>query len=49
MLPLSAEAPRDPLMVNLSERLANLDAVVLSLGNDIASLKSDPQKKLHRI
>jgi hypothetical protein len=40
---------RDPLMVNLSERLASLDAVVLGLGNDIASLKSDPNKKLHRI
>jgi len=35
-------------MVNLSERLASLDAVVASLGNDIASIKSDP-KKLHRI
>lgn len=43
----AAEA-RDPLMVNLSERLASLDAVVLSLGNDIAAIKSDP-KRLHRI
>jgi len=40
---------RDPLMVNLSERLASLDSVVLGLGNDIAALKSDPSKRLHRI
>merc|ERR1719199_723309 len=39
----------DPLMVNLSERLASLDAVVLGLGNDIAAIKSDPSKRLHRI
>lgn len=39
---------RDPLMINLSERLASLDAVVLGLGSDIAAIKSDP-KKLHRI
>lgn len=39
---------RDPLMLNLSERLASLDAVVLGLGSDIAAIKSDP-KKLHRI
>merc|ERR1719272_1928002 len=38
---------RDPLMVNLSERLASLDAVVSGLGSDIAAIKSD--KKLHRI
>jgi len=40
---------RDSLTVNLCERLASLDAVVLGLGSDIASLKSDPSKKLHRI
>lgn len=44
-----AQGVRDGLMVNLSERLASLDAVVLGLGNDIATLKSDPQKRLHRI
>lgn len=43
------EEGRDPLMVNLSERLASLDAVVLGLGNDIAAIKSDPNKRLHRI
>jgi len=37
------------LMLNLSERLAKLDAVVLGLGNDIAAIKSDPKAKLHRI
>lgn len=47
----SQRAPdgKDPLMVNLSERLASLDAVVLGLGNDIAQIKSDPNKRLHRI
>lgn len=47
--PPAGEAQRDPLMVNLSERLASLDAVVMGLGSDIASFKSDPSKKLHRI
>jgi len=47
--PPPKEDVRDPLMVNLSERLASLDRVVLSLGNDIAAIKSDPQKQLHRI
>jgi len=44
-----AAAPGDGLMLNLSERLASLDAVVLGLGNDIAAIKSDPKAKLHRI
>lgn len=43
------EAQNSPLMVNLSERLASLDSVVLGLGADIASIKSDPAKRLHRI
>lgn len=47
--PAGEAGQRDPLMVNLSERLASLDAVVVGLGNDIASFKSDPAKKLHRI
>jgi len=46
---IEAAAPRDPLMLNLSERLASLDAVVLGLGNDIAAIKSDPRATLHRI
>jgi len=44
------EEARDPLMVNLSERLANLDDVVKCLGSDIASIKSEPaEKRLHKI
>lgn len=47
--PSTGEKSRDPLMVNLSERLASLDAVVLGLGSDIAQIKADPNKRLHRI
>merc|ERR1719215_1933524 len=46
---IEAAAPRDPLMRNLSERLASLDAGILGLGNDIAAIKSDPRTTLHRI
>jgi hypothetical protein len=49
-LPVDAEdGQRDPLMLNLSERLASLDAVVQCLSNDIADIRSDPKKTLHRI
>jgi len=47
--PATEAGVRDPLMVNLSERLASLDAVVKNLGSDIQSIKNDPNKKLHRI
>jgi hypothetical protein len=33
-------------MINLSERLASLDAVVEGLGNDIAAIKSDPKRSI---
>jgi len=47
MSPPGLEQPsRDPLMINLSERLASLDAVVEGLGNDIAAIKSDPKRSI---
>jgi hypothetical protein len=52
---ISEESPaRDPLMLNLNERLASLDAIVQCLSHDIADIKSDTpqkmeQKMLHRI
>lgn len=47
--PATVAEVKDGLMVNLSERLASLDACVVGLGNDIAAIKSDPNKRLHRI
>lgn len=43
------DAPKDPLMINLSERLANLDVICQGLGSDIAATKKTEPKKLHRI
>lgn len=45
---VTEEKPRDPLMLNLNDRLASLDAIVQCLSNDIADIRSDP-KTLHRI
>jgi len=45
----AAEAGKESLMVNLSERLASLDALTMGLADDVASLKNDPNKRLHRI
>jgi len=46
--PGQEDSRRDPLMINLSERLASLDAVTLGLASDIAAIKKDPTKT-HRI
>jgi len=43
---LEETVKRDPLVFNLSERLANLDAIVQGLGNDVAAIKGDPKRSI---